>query len=105
MKENQYELLSPRVEGDFACSSLFCDLFWFVDLIITCLIFSKILCLQEQEVAIFWELSHVQEALDELNKAIGDPSSLPDTIEQVRMLTLVDWHKFYINNIQPQFLC
>jgi hypothetical protein len=39
--------------------------------------------LQEQEVAIFWELSHVQEALDELNKAIGDPSSLPDTIEQV----------------------
>jgi len=35
-------------------------------------------------VAIFWELSHVQEALDELNKAIGDPSSLPDTIEQVR---------------------
>ncbi|XP_065341660.1 uncharacterized protein LOC135940600 isoform X4 [Cloeon dipterum] len=36
----------------------------------------------EQEVAIFWELSHVQEALDELNKAIGDPKTLPDTIEQ-----------------------
>jgi hypothetical protein len=34
-------------------------------------------------VAILWELGHVQEALDQLDKATGDPATLPEATEQV----------------------